>query len=173
MQPQNAKNTTPTPPKLGKNGRLIQIPSRISLRIQLHSREPIPQIPKPVLPRIVIIMDILPVLTAELLQHMEKVNPAPRVQRRDRPPRLPIREPRPTLRRPHGPRHKRRDVLKVIVDGALRRRHGLDALGLALFDDAGNVLCDLLAGGEDASVADGAVGAEEHCGGQLVCPVGV
>lgn len=107
-------------------------------------------------------MYILPVLAAEVLQHVEKVYPAPRVQRRDGPPGLAVGKPRPALRRPYGPRHERRDVLKVVVDGALRWRYCLDALYLALLDDARNVLCDLLAGGKDAAVADGAVGAEEH-----------
>lgn len=50
---------------------------------------------------------------------------------------------------------------EIVVDGCLGGREGFDALRLALVDGPRDVLGDVLAEGEDAAVADGAVGAEE------------
>lgn len=59
---------------------------------------------------------------------------------------------------------------EIVVDGGSGGREGFDALGLALVDGPRDVLGDVLAEGEDAAVADGAVGAEEGWwrGGELV-----
>lgn len=60
-------------------------------------------------------------------------------------------------------------MLKVIIDGILGRRDGLDTFGLALFDDTRDILGDVLAHGKYAAMADGAVGAEE-CWGHVSKP---
>jgi hypothetical protein len=54
-------------------------------------------------------------------------------------------------------------VREVVVDGGVRGRDGLDALGLALVDDASDEFRDVLAQREDAAVANGGVGAEKGC----------
>lgn len=140
---------------------LIQIPTRIPPLLGLPHRETIPQIPKAVAPRRV--PDVLKVLGPQRLEHVEEVDPAARVQRDDWP-FLPAHlEPTAARRRPCRPRHKRGDVLVVVVDGLRMWREGADVFYLSLFEEPRDVPCDVLAEGEDGAVAYGGVGAEECC----------
>ena len=52
-------------------------------------------------------------------------------------------------------------MLEIILNSGLGRCDRLDALRLALFDDAGYILGDVFGEGEDAAVANGGVGPEE------------
>ena len=136
-------------------------------RLHLHSRhgihlqpcKPIPQIPKSIAPPSPLI-NILPVLPPKLPQHLNKMQPTPRMQSRHGP-ITPGLIPRPTRSGPRRPGHEGGDVLRVVGHGGVGGRHGEDAFGLALADGAGYVCCYVFAEGEDVAVGDGGVGAEE------------
>ena len=108
-----------------------------------------------------VVVHVLEILAPKTLEHVEEVDAASRVQRRDGTVGRPALEPRPARARPRGPRHEGLNVGKVVVDCRLRWHDCLDALGLALSDDAGDVLGNVLAESEDAAVSDRGVRAEE------------
>lgn len=143
--------------------RLVEVPRRVELGVQLLGGEPVAQVGEPVLGRAVV--DVVPVLAADLLQHLEEVEAAARVEGGDGPVLLAVLEPGAAGGLPGRPRHERGDVLVVVFHGRVRGHDGLDALLLAFHDDLGHILGDVLAQSEDASVSDRSVRAKESFGG--------
>jgi hypothetical protein len=113
---------------LGK--RVIKIPDRVPFRIDLTLRVPIPHELKPVLRPV---RDLI-VLIPDILQHLEKVQPAPRIDGRHWPMSLLVLEPRRTRRRPGEPLHQLVRMVLQLVDGFLLGLVRFDVLRLQLVD---------------------------------------
>lgn len=140
----------------------IQVPRRVVVRVQFLCREAIAEICKPVSTTIFIFIHIVPVLTAELLEHVEKVNAAAWVQGNHWSILLTIFKPRPTATGPSGPRHKGIDMLVELFNCSCIRRDGFDSFSLAFTNYARKVLGDVFRDGEYTSMAYRGAGAKKY-----------
>jgi len=141
--------------------RLVQIPRRITTFVDLLDREAVPQVRKSIPFRSVLIC-VQPIFSPKALQHMKEVNPAAGMQGSHGPVLGPTFEPRPTRALPGSTWHERVNVLRKFGNTLGGWRNSGDSFGLALFDDANNVFCNVLSDGEDAAMAYGSIGAEKH-----------
>jgi hypothetical protein len=121
-------NTGPHHSHLTK--RIIKIPYRIPLRINLIMRIPIPHklipIPRP-------IRNII-VLIPNLPHHLKIMQPTPRPNRRNRPVCLPVLKPTAARRTPRQSLHKLVRVVVHLLYTFLLRVEGLDVFALELAD---------------------------------------
>jgi hypothetical protein len=121
-----------------------QIPTGIPIP-QLLGTKPISQIRKAIL----LLRRIHKILTPKPLQHMEPMNPTPRMQRRNRTILFPVLEPGATGASPCRARHERIDMFVEIVECFVGGREGEDGFGLAFVDYVRDIGCDVLCYSED------------------------
>jgi hypothetical protein len=110
--------------------RIIKIPHRIALRIDLTLSISVTH----ELETVLRLVRNLVILIADILQHLEEVQPASRVNGGDWPVSLLVLEPRRTRRRPGKSLHQLVRVVLQFANGVLLRLVRLDVLGLQLPD---------------------------------------
>ena len=102
------------------------------------------------------------VFPSDVLQQLEEMQSAARIDRRHRPVRLAVLEPGSAGRGPREPLHQLVRVVVQVLDGAGFDVEGFDVFGLEFGDHLEGVARVPFEDGEDGRVGCGTVGANEH-----------